>query len=180
MFFQVSAPVSTVTVVRIDVALATTAVPVSVSAADFNGDARQDLAMVDNANRLVSVLIGNGDGTFQTHVDYAVGTHQRSVAVVDVNRDGIPDLSVANHADSTVSVLLGSPAAPGTFTAASTFATGANPTYLPVISTGTETSTSRLPTASAVFQFFSGLGQATSRRMSSIQPAICSFQPSLK
>src|SRR5262249_27577290 len=95
-----------------------------------NGDTRQDLAVVDNANRLVSVLIGKGDGTFQTHVDYAVGTDPRSVAVADVNRDGIPDLIVTNYADSTVSVLLGSQAAPGTFTAASPFATGANPTNL--------------------------------------------------
>jgi hypothetical protein len=73
----------------------------------------------------VSVLLGNGDGTFQSAVNHAVGTAPFSVAVADVNRDGHPDLVVANEVSHTVSVLLGN--GNGTFKAAKNFATGTGP-----------------------------------------------------
>lgn len=45
----------------------------------------------------LAVLLGNGDGTFQTAVNYASGRYEAfSIAVADVNRDGQPDLIVAN------------------------------------------------------------------------------------
>ena len=45
----------------------------------------------------VGVLLGNGDGTFQTAVTYGSGGIEAfSVAVADVNGDGKPDLLVAN------------------------------------------------------------------------------------
>lgn len=45
----------------------------------------------------VNILLGNGDGTFQTAVKYAAGGYEAfSIAVADVNRDGQPDLIVAN------------------------------------------------------------------------------------
>ena len=44
----------------------------------------------------VSVLLGNGDGTFQNQKTFPVGSHPSSVAVADVNGDGRPDLIVAN------------------------------------------------------------------------------------
>ena len=58
--------------------------------ADFNGDGKPDLAVTVTsfADNTVSVLLGNGDGTFQTHVDYATGSHPTSVAVADFNGDG--------------------------------------------------------------------------------------------
>ena len=59
----------------------------------------------------VSVLLGNGDGTFQDEVNYNAGTASHSVAIDDLNGDGDPDLAVANagdsHTASNVSVLLG-------------------------------------------------------------------------
>jgi len=55
----------------------------------------------------VSVLLGNGDGTFLPRVDYAVGLGPSSVAVGDFNRDGRADLVTTNEDDGTVSVLLG-------------------------------------------------------------------------
>src|SRR5262249_40599744 len=48
----------------------------------------------------VSVLLGNGDGSFQSHVDYAAGLSPSALAVGDFNGDGIPDLAVADAGDS--------------------------------------------------------------------------------
>jgi hypothetical protein len=63
----------------------------SVAVADVNGDGRPDLAVV-NGNS-AGVLLGNGDGTFQTVVTFTSGGI--SVAAADVNGDGKPDLLAA-------------------------------------------------------------------------------------
>jgi|HubBroStandDraft_6_1064221.scaffolds.fasta_scaffold52974_2 hypothetical protein len=62
----------------------------------------------------VGVLVGNGNGTFQTAVAYGSGgLYSDGVAIADVNRDGKPDVVVANSSTSTtvdngnVGVLLG-------------------------------------------------------------------------
>jgi hypothetical protein len=74
----------------------------------------------------VSVLLGNGDGTFQAARNFAAGIRPYSVAVGDFNGDGTPDLAVANDTFSgTVSVLLGN--GDGTFQAARNFAAGSYP-----------------------------------------------------
>ena len=80
--------------------------PVSVAVGDFNGDGKADLAVVnDSTSNSVSVLLGNGNGTFQAAVNYGLSASGYSVAVGDFNGDGKADLAVANH--SGVSVLLG-------------------------------------------------------------------------
>jgi hypothetical protein len=114
----------------------------SVAVADVNGDGKLDLLVVngciqicgENPAGLVGVLLGNGDGTFQTVVTYGSGGVQaNSIAVADVNGDGKPDLLVANYCGSSsfdcgpstagsVGVLLGN--GDGTFQTAVTYGSG--------------------------------------------------------
>ncbi len=62
------------------------------------------------------MLLGNGDGTFQPALDYAVGIFPIGVVTGDFNGDGILDLAVTNAGSNTVSVLLGN--GDGTFQSA--------------------------------------------------------------
>ena len=55
----------------------------------------------------MSVLLGNGDGTFQAGGELRRGLMPASVAVGDFNGDGKPDLAVTNSGSASVSVLLG-------------------------------------------------------------------------
>ena len=81
-------------------------------AADFNGDGVPDLAVSNSGchlstpSKTVSVLLGNGDGTFQASLTFGVGIAPRSVAVGDFNADGKPDLAVANRGTGDISVLI--------------------------------------------------------------------------
>jgi len=101
----------------------------SLAVGDFNADGKLDVAVANNNGNLsgtVSILLGNGDGTFQTHVDYPVGMGPYSVAVGDFNRDGKLDLVVANYPSVfTVSVLLGN--GDGTFQSQVTYPVGRQP-----------------------------------------------------
>jgi hypothetical protein len=64
---------------------------------DFNGDGKADLVVVNSQGNTMSVLLGNGDGTFQPKTDYATGTEPFGVAVGDFNGDGKLDVAVANY-----------------------------------------------------------------------------------
>jgi hypothetical protein len=92
--------------------------------ADVNGDGKPDLIVTDFNNPSVSVLLGNGDGTFQPPHSFATGDYPTAVvAVADVNGDGKPDLIVLSG--DNVSVLLGN--GDGSFQPAHSFATGVGP-----------------------------------------------------
>jgi hypothetical protein len=84
--------------------------PSSVAIGDLNGDGRMDLATANEAEGVntVSVLVNQGDGSFQSKLDYRTGADPNSVAMGDVNGDAKRDLVTANWSDdgSTVSVLL--------------------------------------------------------------------------
>ena len=83
--------------------------PSFAAVADFNGDGKADLAIsvsdINTGVSKLSILIGNGDGTFQTPVDYPSGQQASSLTVSDFNGDGKVDLAVAGSAG--VNVLLG-------------------------------------------------------------------------
>ncbi len=64
----------------------------------------------------MTILLGNGDGTFALTSPVAVGTGPTFLEVGDFNRDGVADMAVLNSDDGTVSILLGS--GNGTFTQA--------------------------------------------------------------
>ncbi len=103
--------------------------PGSVAAADVNGDGETDLITANN-NGTVSVLLGDGDGTFRRQQTFPIGQAPRSLAVADVNGDGIPDLITANYGANTVSVLLGN--GDGTFQPQQTFPVGQGPNSVAV------------------------------------------------
>lgn len=99
--------------------------PWAIASGDFNRDGIPDLAVSnDNANT-VTILLGQGDGTFHVASTPSVGKQPHSIAVADFNSDGIPDLATANYDDSSVSVLLGQGG--GTFAAPVTINVGAEP-----------------------------------------------------
>src|SRR5262245_22119921 len=99
--------------------------PLSVAMGDFNGDGQQDLAVANNVSNNVSVLLGQGNGTFAGTGNYTVRDGPCSLAVGDFNGDGHQDLAVANRRSNNVSVLLGD--GTGTFAGAVNYAAGVFP-----------------------------------------------------
>jgi len=118
--------------------------PPSVAVADFNLDGNADLAIANASDNTVTVLLGNGNGTFTpaSKSPYTVvacflcNGVPTSVAVGDFNGDGKPDLAIANipiglgsligavtgHVGGQVAILLGN--GDGTFQGANNFGTG--------------------------------------------------------
>jgi len=86
--------------------------PFSVAVGDFNGDGVQDLVVANLGtpplyeDGKVSVLLGNGDGSFQTPRNFGAGSFSDSVAVGDFNGDGLQDLAVANGGSDDISILI--------------------------------------------------------------------------
>jgi hypothetical protein len=99
--------------------------PYAIAAGDFNGDGKPDLAVADYNNNTVAILVGNGDGTFQSPTYLPVSANPCSVAVGDFNGDGKLDLVVTDFNNNTVSVLLGN--GDGTFKTHVDYKTGNKP-----------------------------------------------------
>jgi hypothetical protein len=69
--------------------------PFAIAAGDFNSDGKLDLAVTNIcpsypncSGATVSIMLGNGDGTFQSQVQYPTGKGPDAVSVGDFNRDG--------------------------------------------------------------------------------------------
>lgn len=94
--------------------------PRSVAMGRLNGDSLTDLAVVNGRSDSVTILLGNGNGTFNQAAGspVAVGSSPSSVAVGSFNRDGLADLAVANAGSDSVTILLGN--GNGTFSQPST------------------------------------------------------------
>src|SRR5206468_8829809 len=70
--------------------------PAAMATGDFAGSGHLDVAVANEQSGTVSVLMGNGDGTFQPRVDYAAGTNPDALAFADIDGDGKPDLAVVS------------------------------------------------------------------------------------
>ena len=79
-----------------------------------------DLAVANSNSGSVSILLGNGSGSFTGPTNFPAGSAPYSVAVGDFNRDSRPDLAVANVDSDNISILLGDGA--GSFTGPTKFA----------------------------------------------------------
>ena len=87
----------------------------SVVAADFNNDGRTDLAVTDASLDEVSILLGNGDGTFQSStVAVPPGSNPYAITAGDFTGNGKVDLAVVDRNSASVTILLGN--GDGTFT----------------------------------------------------------------
>src|SRR6218665_2507986 len=105
--------------------------PVSVAAADINGDTFIDLVVPNNLSNSVSYFINNGAGNFIFVSSLSVGTLPTDVGIDDFNNDGIKDLVVTNGSNNNLSLIYGT--GPGTFSAtAVNYATGTNPSALTI------------------------------------------------
>ena len=74
--------------------------------ADFNGDTKLDLAVVNGNSNSVSLLLGAGDGSFSAPAEFAVGASPATAAAGDINGDLKTDLAVLRY-DGTLVLLLG-------------------------------------------------------------------------
>ena len=91
---------------------------------DFNGDNKTDAVVTNRFDKTISILLGNGDGTFKAKVDYPVGTEPWAATTGDYNGDGKLDVATANYAfpTSNISVLFGN--GDGTFGTKTDYAIG--------------------------------------------------------
>lgn len=90
--------------------------PINIASADLNGNGKRDLIIANSGSNTLTILLGNGDGSFTAAASPATGGYPDYLAIGDFNGDGKPDIAVTNYFDGTVTILLGN--GDGTFTAA--------------------------------------------------------------
>src|SRR5207244_651636 len=90
----------------------------TVAVGDLNHDGKLDVVTANSSSAEISVLLGNGNGTFQAAQTYSAGDSPQSVAISDLDGDGKADLAVVSirNPNCQVDVFLGK--GDGTFQAA--------------------------------------------------------------
>ena len=98
--------------------------PYGIAVGDFSGDKKLDLVVANTGDQTISILLGNGDGTFQPAIDVSVAASPAYayVAVADFNGDGKLDLVLSNGND--IAILLGN--GDGTFQTPVLYPVGSN------------------------------------------------------
>ncbi len=87
--------------------------PTSVTTADFDQDGLTDLITTNIGDSSLSVLFGNGDGTFKEHIQIQVAKEPRALTLNDFNSDGVLDIAVACSGSDQIALFFG--LANGTF-----------------------------------------------------------------
>jgi hypothetical protein len=107
VYLPVGLPFTTLTDVKD--ARSTGALPNSLGAADFDNNGKLDLAVVNQTDGTVSILMGQGDGNFQppTHPLLTVAASPFGIATGDLNGDGKIDLVIGNASTNGLSIALG-------------------------------------------------------------------------
>lgn len=84
---------------------------VAIAAGDLNGDTKPDLAVVNQTDNSVTVLLNNGDATFaaapNSPLSTGAGSTPKGVAIADFNADGNGDIVVTNSGLNSISLYLG-------------------------------------------------------------------------
>jgi hypothetical protein len=124
---------------------------------DFFGGGKLDVAVTSGAGR-VTILRGNGDGTFQAPINFIVGFHGQqpsALTAADFNGDGKLDVAATNTLADTVSVLLNTTTPPATNRVGTTTTLAADTTKAvfgqPVTLTATVTASKGTPMGSVTF-----------------------------
>ncbi|MGZ3864712.1 MAG: FG-GAP-like repeat-containing protein [Bacteroidia bacterium] len=105
--------------------------PYSICKADFNNDGKMDLATANSYGAGVSVLLGDGAGTFGSPINTTgIANYPQGICAGDFNNDNFMDLAVTNaygsgSSNNKVNILKGN--GDGTFQAPTTFTVGAGP-----------------------------------------------------
>ena len=81
--------------------------PIDIVAGDFNGDGRQDVATGNFGSSDISVLLGKGDGTFETLPESVVGSNAAALATGDFTSNGNLGVAVVNQDSNSVTILPG-------------------------------------------------------------------------
>lgn len=83
--------------------------PNSVETADFNRDGAPDLAIANDEDSTIIILLGNGHGQFSPAPGspFASNRHPNDIAIADFNNDSNPDLAIANTKTAELTLLLG-------------------------------------------------------------------------